>query len=166
MTPLALTITANNMSRALGSPNPAFSATVNGFVNGDTAAVVSGSPSVICLADAQSPVGAYPLVPALGTLSAVNYTFENFVNGTLTVTNLTSGGSNSSIRLTSLKQLPNGQYQLRLQGQAGASFRLEASSDFVTWETLMNTNLQTSVFDWTDPELASTSKRFYRVVVP
>jgi uncharacterized protein (TIGR03437 family) len=80
-----LTVTANNASKVAGAPLPPFTATITGFVNGDTLAVVSGTPSLTTTATASSPAGSYPIVAALGTLSAANYTFT-FVNGTLTVT--------------------------------------------------------------------------------
>ncbi len=83
--PAGLTVTANNASRAYGSANPAFTANITGFVNGDTAAVVSGAPSFTTPATAGSPVGNYAIVPALGTLSAANYQFTSFINGALTV---------------------------------------------------------------------------------
>ena len=81
-----LTVTANDASRSYGGTNPVFSARISGFVNGDTSAVVSGTASLSAAATATSPVGPYPIVPAVGTLSAANYTFTNFVNGALTVT--------------------------------------------------------------------------------
>jgi uncharacterized protein (TIGR03437 family) len=80
-----LTVTANNASKVTGAPLPTFTATITGFVNGDTLAVVSGAPSLTTTATASSPAGSYPIIAGLGTLSALNYTFA-FVNGTLTVT--------------------------------------------------------------------------------
>ncbi|PYV04284.1 MAG: hypothetical protein DMG26_07800, partial [Acidobacteria bacterium] len=79
-----VTVTANNASRAYGAANPTFTASYSGFVNGDTAAVLSGSPSLTTTATASSPASAYTITAAQGTLSATNYTFA-FVNGTLTV---------------------------------------------------------------------------------
>ena len=84
-----LTVTANNASRVYGAANPAFTPTYSGFVNGDTSAVLTGSPSLTTTATAASPVGSYTITSAPGTLSAANYSF-NFVNGTLTVTKATS----------------------------------------------------------------------------
>jgi hypothetical protein len=80
-----LTVTANNTSKAQGTANPAFTASYATFVNGDTASVVSGSPSFTTTATTSSPAGTYPIVPSLGTLSAANYSFTTFVNGTLSV---------------------------------------------------------------------------------
>jgi hypothetical protein len=85
VTPATLTVTANNATRVYGAANPTFTATITGFVNGDSASVVTGSPALSTTATAASPVGSYPITPALGTLAATNYTF-GFVNGTLTIT--------------------------------------------------------------------------------
>ena len=84
-----LTATANDASRAFGASNPTFTATIAGFLNGDTqASAVTGSPSITTTATTSSPVGTYPITPAAGTLASTNYTFV-FVNGTLTVTQAT-----------------------------------------------------------------------------
>lgn len=83
-----LTVTADNKSRAVGDPNPPFSATYSGFVNGEDATVITGAPTFSTTADGSSPAGSYPITPALGTLEATNYDFT-FVDGTLAV-NLTS----------------------------------------------------------------------------
>jgi hypothetical protein len=82
--PALLTVTANNASRPVGAANPAFTASYSGFVNGDTTAVLGGSPSLTTTATTSSPAGAYPIAAAAGTLTAANYTFK-FVNGTLSV---------------------------------------------------------------------------------
>src|SRR6202042_2322808 len=47
VTPAALTVTANNATRAFGAADPTFTATIAGFVNGDTqATAVTGSASI------------------------------------------------------------------------------------------------------------------------
>jgi hypothetical protein len=80
----ALTVTANNATMNVGAALPAFTASYTGFVNGDTAAVLSGAPSLTTTATSSSPAGLYPITVSQGTLSAANYTFT-FVNGTLSV---------------------------------------------------------------------------------
>jgi hypothetical protein len=82
-----LTVMANNASRSYGVANPAFTASYNGFVNGETLATagVTGSPSLTTPASASSAPGSYPITAAAGSLAAGNYTFA-FVNGTLSVT--------------------------------------------------------------------------------
>jgi 6-phosphogluconolactonase (cycloisomerase 2 family) len=82
--PAVLTVTSANATRVYGDPNPAFSFTITGFVNSETAAVVSGSPSCTS-ADPTAAVGTYPITCTAGTLSAANYTFT-FIGGNLTIT--------------------------------------------------------------------------------
>ena len=84
VTTAQLTVTVANATRVYGDPNPAFTVSFSGFINGDTAAVVSGSPNCTS-ADPTAAVGTYPIVCTQGTLAATNYVFV-FVNGTLTVT--------------------------------------------------------------------------------
>ena len=88
ITAVQLTVTADNKSRPYGAANPTLTATITGFVGGETSSVLSGSPALSTLADASSAPGPYTITAALGTLSATNYTFT-FANGTLTVTTLT-----------------------------------------------------------------------------
>jgi len=80
-----LTVYANNTNRVYGTTNPVFTASYSNFVNGDTLAVLSGAPSLTTAAVTNSPVGGYPIVAALGALTATNYSFA-FSNATLNVT--------------------------------------------------------------------------------
>ena len=80
-----MTVRADDKSRTYGTTNPPFTFTCTGFVNGETAAVLAGSPSLSTTAGTNSPVGSYPIVASQGTLSDPNYSFS-FANGTLTVT--------------------------------------------------------------------------------
>jgi hypothetical protein len=80
-----LTVTAGNASRVYGAPNPVFTDTITGYVNGDTSSVVSGAASLTTTARATSAPGSYPITVSVGTLSAANYGF-NSVSGTLSVT--------------------------------------------------------------------------------
>lgn len=80
--PAILTVTANPASRLYGAANPAFTAQYSGFVNGDTAAIVSGLQWATS-ATAATPVGNYPIIPAAAT--APNYTIR-YVAGLLSVT--------------------------------------------------------------------------------
>ena len=59
--------------------------TLSGFVNGDTASVVSGAASLSTTATSSRAVGAYPITIMAGTLSSANYDFPNLVNGTLAI---------------------------------------------------------------------------------
>jgi hypothetical protein len=83
--PAVLTVSANGKSRLFGQANPALTATITGFVGGETSAVVSGTAACATTATASSPAGEYPITCTAGSLSAPGYVFETFVAGTLTV---------------------------------------------------------------------------------
>ena len=80
-----LTVTADTKSKVYGTAVPTLTATISGFVNGNTANVVSGVPKLTTTATTASGVGTYPITITTGTLSAANYDFPNLVNGMLTV---------------------------------------------------------------------------------
>ena len=84
-----------------GLPGPAAAPHLDpaGFVNGDDAAVLSGSPACTTTATAASPVGSYPITCGTGTLAAADYTL-GFVDGSLLVGYALSGiltGSNGTL---------------------------------------------------------------------
>ena len=79
-----LTLTASNLTMTQGSAVPPLTYTLTGFVNGDTAAVVTGAPALTTTVTSATPPGRYYIIPAKGTLAAANYTFQP-VNGILTV---------------------------------------------------------------------------------
>jgi hypothetical protein len=85
--PATLTVTANNVSKAFGAAVPTLTASISGFVNGQTLATSGVTGQALCTTTAvtTSPGGTYPITCSLGTLAAHNYTFT-FVAGTLTVT--------------------------------------------------------------------------------
>ncbi len=85
VTKAALNVAAVSVSVAQGAPLPSFTYTITGFVNGDTQAVVSGSPVLTTTATSNSPIGQYPITVAVGTLSAANYTFTPVASGTLSI---------------------------------------------------------------------------------
>lgn len=80
-----LTVIGAPVTRMYGDPNPGFTYAITGFLNGDTAAVVSGTTTCTNGTDVTTPVGRYPITCDLGTLSAANYTFT-LLPGTLTIT--------------------------------------------------------------------------------
>ena len=80
-----LTVTADAKTKLYGQDDPALTAAISGFVNGDTSSVVSGSGAPSTTATAASPVGSYTIMVAQGTLAAANYDFTTFTPGTLTV---------------------------------------------------------------------------------
>ena len=87
VTPAPLTVTANNASMVYGAAVPTFSDQITGFVNGQNSSLVTGTPIFSTTASSTSTVagGPYTISIAAGTLSAANYTFTSFGNGSLTV---------------------------------------------------------------------------------
>jgi hypothetical protein len=81
-----LAVTADDATRSYGAANPGLTATITGFVNGESLATsgVTGSPSLSTSATLASPPGTYSITAGLGSLTSANYAFA-FVNGTLTV---------------------------------------------------------------------------------
>ncbi len=90
-----LSIVPENLSRAVGQPNPTLTYTFTGFVNGQTASTagITGSAVLATTATTSSPAGEYPItVTSAGTLKAANYDFpaSDFRTGTLTVTQIST----------------------------------------------------------------------------
>ena len=83
-----LTVTANAASRTYGAVNPAFSASITGLVNGDSAGYAyAGAAGFSTTTTASSSVGTYvgDILPNVGSLaSSVGYGFS-FVGGNLTI---------------------------------------------------------------------------------
>ena len=79
-----LTVTVKDADMGHGDPLPVLTDSISGFVNGDTAAVVSGAAALQTAVTGSSPAGRYAITAGAGTLSAANYDFV-FVPGTLTV---------------------------------------------------------------------------------
>ena len=84
LAPAVLTVRADDQSRACGATNPPLTVSYSGFVNGEDAGVLSGSPVLSTEAETNSPVGTYPITVSAGTLSNAYYSFS-FTDGTLTV---------------------------------------------------------------------------------
>ena len=86
--PAPLTVTANNVSMVYGAAVPALSDQITGFVNGQNSSVVTGTPIISTTASSTSTVagGPYTITITAGTLSAANYTFTSFGNGSLPLT--------------------------------------------------------------------------------
>ena len=77
-----LTVTAQSYTITQGDPLPAFECSYNGFVNSETASMLTTQPTISCSATSSSAPGAYDIVVSGG--SATNYAFT-YVNGTLTI---------------------------------------------------------------------------------
>jgi hypothetical protein len=115
ITQASLTATADNLQRFYGDPNPVFTITYNGFLNGGAPSQIT-PPTASSAANALSPVGTYPILLSGG--SAMNYTIQD-VNGTLTLapSPLTvtandigiNSGSNAPVFTSTISGLRNGE---------------------------------------------------------
>lgn len=82
-----LTAAAEDKTRVYGAANPAFTAALSGFTNGEVLGTsgVTGSAACSSAANAATAVGTAAITCTAGTLAAANYAFA-FTNGTLTIT--------------------------------------------------------------------------------
>ncbi|MDD4509823.1 MAG: S-layer homology domain-containing protein, partial [Oscillospiraceae bacterium] len=90
-----VTVKANDKIMTRGGSLPALTYTVDGQLSGETA--LAGVPSLSCVADGET-VGSYPItIDLVGVSYTENYEAANpvLVNGTLTVNDLPSSGSDS-----------------------------------------------------------------------
>jgi len=85
-----LTITANDAAKVYGATLPVFTASFNGFVNGDTSAALDSPVTFATTATQNSSVGSYPINPA--GASDANYAIS-FTAGTLTVSRANTTGT-------------------------------------------------------------------------
>ncbi len=94
---------------------------------------------------------------ATGTVSQFGgLTASNRVNLTLT--------NHTRPRLTGFA-LTNGFWSMRVNGDGGASYTLQTSTDLVSWTGLVTTNPAALPFSFMDGPLTGINRRFYRVVI-
>ncbi|OFW10009.1 MAG: hypothetical protein A3H96_03385 [Acidobacteria bacterium RIFCSPLOWO2_02_FULL_67_36] len=87
VTPVRLTVRANDATRRYGSANPEFGVAYAGFVLGEGPAQLQGGLQVTTAATDHSDTGTYDIVPS--GLTAANYDVS-FTNGTLSITPATA----------------------------------------------------------------------------
>jgi hypothetical protein len=86
--PVALTITANSLSKAYGAALPTLTASYSGFVNSDTSSSLTTQPNLVTTATAASSVAGGPYTITASGAVDTNYTI-GYVSGTLTVNPVT-----------------------------------------------------------------------------
>jgi len=67
-------------------------------------------------------------------------------------------------RLSNFSRRPDGTVEFTLQGEAGRTYRIEASSDFAVWHTLDSVTAVDATLTFRDVTAAQASIRFYRAV--
>ena len=85
ITPVALSITANNQTSVYGAALPTLTASYTGFVNGDTSASLTTPPVLATTATSASHVSGNPYAITASGAVDTDYTIS-YVSGTLTVT--------------------------------------------------------------------------------
>lgn len=78
----ALTIKADNKTRLVGQPNPAFTLVYTGFVYSENNTVLTTQPVAATIADLSSPAGVYDIT--VSGASATHYDIS-YINGLLTI---------------------------------------------------------------------------------
>ncbi|MBI3851418.1 MAG: hypothetical protein HY298_14250 [Verrucomicrobia bacterium] len=66
------------------------------------------------------------------------------------------------VRLQSLGRTGDGQFILRLTGDAGCSYVIEGTTNLVNWSALKTNNATDGTFDFVDSAATNFSRRFYR----
>lgn len=104
ITKAPLKVIASSASIKVGEDVPTFTASYDGFVNGETEKALGGELTITCSATKTSPAGSYDVVPS--GLTAENYEIE-FVNGTLTITSgtYTIVASNTTVTYNEKNQM-------------------------------------------------------------
>jgi hypothetical protein len=153
----ALTVTANNQTVAYGAALPAFTATIGGFVNGDTSSMVSGAASFRTNAtttNGNPNAGLWTITPSAGTLSATNYSFPTFNAGTLTVGKVGLSVTANSQAITYGAAFPA--FTATISGFVNGDTPWVVSGAASFWTTASTTNGNPNAGSWTITPLPGT----------
>ena len=133
VTPTApLVVTVNNASRPYGQPNPTFTSTITGAVNGDTFTVTYSTTATIA-----SPVGTYPITATVSGANFGNYAVT-VVPGTLTIANVAQ--ATSTVVITSAPAVSQGTSVTFTATVTSASLPVPAANvNFYNGSTLLGT---------------------------
>jgi hypothetical protein len=154
----SLVAAATNQSRIFGQSNPVLTINYSGFVNGEATNVLDALPVAATSATNTSSPGNYPITLSGGTDN--NYAFS-LVSGTLTVT------PPGPVVISSVSFLNPSQVRLLGAGDAGVSYRVQKSSDLVSWQNLGAAPADTGgAFEFIDATVGAAPMRFYRVIYP
>lgn len=156
--PALLVATANNQSRTYGQPNPAFTFSYAGFVNGENTNVLDVLPIATTLATNTSAPGAYTITPSGGADN--NYAYV-LVAGTLTVT------APGPITIASAVFLDSEHLQINGTGDASVTYTIQMSEDLLQWSNWGTATADgAGLFQFEDATVAGAAVRFYRATLP
>jgi hypothetical protein len=109
----ALTVTADDKTRAYGAQNPDFTYVIDGYIAGEDETDLTTLPIATTAATTTSPVGAYAITPSGG--SADNYSFT-YVPGQLSITQATQAITFPTISDHGVTEVP---FQLNATSSSG-----------------------------------------------
>jgi hypothetical protein len=72
----------------------------------------------------------------------------------------------SKAPILTVKGQSGGQPVLSFDSQLGQMYRLQATTNLLSWTTLLSTNASSALVSFTDPQSGSFRYRFYRVISP
>ncbi|HXM64273.1 MAG TPA: Ig-like domain repeat protein [Terriglobales bacterium] len=125
-----LTVTANNATRVYGTPNPTFTGSITGAVDGDTFTEIFSTTATIT-----SPVGKYAIVPAAKGTNLANYAVI-IVNGTLTIT---QAASSTTLSASASSLTPGENLTLTAQVKSATTGTPTGNVQFLDGTTLLGT---------------------------
>jgi hypothetical protein len=159
VTPVTLTVAANNTNRLYGATNPVFTAGYSGFTNNDSVAVLSGIPSLTTPATGASAAGTYPIIATNGTLSATNYIFS-FTNGTLTI-------SAAPMPVILAVGLTNQAITVTWSSVAGLTYGLQSNTDLTgtNWSNILPNVMASGSTTSQTNTIVDAPQKFYRVTI-
>ena len=134
-----------------GLPSSGFSWAAVGFVNGESLGNTSGNPGFSGSAVGAVNAGSYTITPTVGTLTATNYNFTTFVNGTLTINK-----ANATVTVTPY----NVTYNAAAHSATGTATGVKGvlpSSDLTLNTTHTNVGVYSDSWTFTDPNYVSQS---------
>ena len=154
----SLTVTADDQSRAYGQPNPAFTISLTGLVNGEGPDALDSLPLASTTATNTTAPGSYPITLAGGADD--NYSFSLF-SGSLSIT------PPGDITITTVEMLDADHFRLAGTGDANVSYQIQTSSDLQTWQTLGTTTANgAGAFEFVDASAGGFTERYYRLATP
>ena len=154
----ALTIAADNLSKAYGDPLPSFTASYSGLVNGDTIASLARPAKLSTTATVNSPLGKYPIL--VSGADAPNYTIR-YVSGVLSI--LDANPATTS-ELSDFNVGGDGSLTVRVAATSGSKVQLEWSDDLITWHALAMKAAVSGQAQFPVAGLGRVPLRFFRAV--
>jgi len=153
-----LLATAENKTRSYGQPNPAFTISYSGFMNGDGTNALNLLPVAGVTATNTSAPGNYAITLTGGADD--NYALS-LSNGVLTVS------APGPVTIVSAEFLDAEHLQLHGTGDAQVRYIIQSSSDLKEWSDSGTATADSlGAFEYIDATTSGSAMRFYRIALP